>query len=237
MACKRPDSKAAEAAPPKKALKEFSAPATIMVTVANALTGHILLEERAFDVSGFVLPLRAELGHRPSRPVSLFFGDGGEPLGDDFDASPGAVLKLTAAIGQEPSEEEREGLVRCLQACGVLRVKEEFAGMSEAARDDAEIVKAAVRKDSFCLENASEALRNDKEFILEAVRKAPDCLLYANEAVRQEAFCLMYTSDALRNDKEFMLDAVRENPQCLLYASDALRNDQEFLLEAGIWRL
>ena len=95
------------------------------------------------------------------------------------------------------------------------RARERLAG----ARNDREVVLAAVKDNWLALRYASQALRNNRAVVLTAVSKA--------------GVMLRYASEALKNDCEVVLTAVENNGLALQYVAKPLRFAAAVVVE---WR-
>lgn len=224
--------------------------ASVRVSVIGALNGEQLLPEKAFDCAGCVQSVRAALGHRPSRPVKLLLK--GEQVQDDFVAAEGATLQFAAVVSPGLAEEERIALLQKLRdARGEWQSQAIFQGFSDAAKDDAAVVRAAVQRFGCCLADASAACRGDRALVLEAVRQSGWTLQHAGkacredrdivlEAVRQDGLSLQFAGEACRNDREIVLAALWQNGASLEFAGEACRDDAQILQildlrEADVW--
>jgi hypothetical protein len=86
------------------------------------------------------------------------------------------------------------------------------------AREDRDIVLAAVQKDGLALQHASDEFYNNHD------------IMYA--AVQQNVSALQSASEVLKADRKFMLVAVQQNGEALAYAPENLKADSEIVLAA-----
>jgi hypothetical protein len=111
------------------------------------------------------------------------------------------------------------------------------------AREDRDIVLAAVQKDGRALSYATKELNNNPHILIEAVQQNGLALAYASRelransglvltAMKQNVYALEFAPPELKADKEFMLIAVQLNGYALRYASDRLKNNSEIVLAA-----
>ena len=137
------------------------------------------------------------------------------------------VVLMAVSHGEEPSQFDP---ITALQ----------FA--STTMRADKDVVLAAVKRNGWCLADASEELKADKEVVMAATINSPWSLTYASsalradkefilEVVRHTGYALQYVSDELKADKEVVLVAVRQDADALYYASEQFKADKEFILE------
>jgi hypothetical protein len=91
---------------------------------------------------------------------------------------------------------------------------------SERMRSDKELLNLALERYSydFPLEYASESLKNDKEIILKAINKNSENIAFA--------------SLEIRNDPEVVMKAIKSNGSNFKYISDELKNNKDFILSA-----
>ena len=157
---------------------------TVRVSVIGALAGEELLSARAFDCACCVRHVRAALGHRPSRPVKLFLH--AVQVEDDFVPTAGETLQLSVVISDAITEEERGSLLQQVREARIGDVYDVFRDFSDAAKDDAAVVLAVMRKNCASLRYAGEACRDDNKIVLEAVRKHGASLQYAGKACRDD---------------------------------------------------
>jgi len=115
--------------------------------------------------------------------------------------------------------------------------------LDETAKEDRELVLAAVSRCGGALAHASEALRADREVVLVALGRDPLALGFAAPslqgdrkvvlvAVRSCGQALQHASEALRNDPEVVLAAMGNSWRALEHASPELRSDRSFVLSA-----
>jgi hypothetical protein len=111
------------------------------------------------------------------------------------------------------------------------------------AREDRDIVLAAVQKDGLALAYASRELNNNTDILIAAVQQNGLALAYASRelransglvltAMKQNVYALELAPPELKDNKEFMLIAVQLNGYALRYASDRLKNNSEIVLAA-----
>lgn len=120
---------------------------------------------------------------------------------------------------------------------------------TEAARCDAEVVLAAVRRHGEALRHAHERLRADTAIVLEAVRQNGSALRYADEALTADREVVLaaisaapggcfdgdklrFAHESLRADRAVVLAAVSHFGSSLEYASTSLKADKEVVLSA-----
>jgi hypothetical protein len=111
------------------------------------------------------------------------------------------------------------------------------------AREDREIVLAAVTQNGLAFRQASIELKADREIFLAAVKQNIYALSWASEelkadskfmlaAVQQNGLTLRYALDDLRKDKEIVSVAVQQNREALKFASNKLKKGNKFMLTA-----
>lgn len=221
--------------------------ATAQVRCTSALSGEVLLPTTSLPCVGLPQRVRALLGSRPSRPVTIFLN--GAVVDEELSVASDGHVELTAAIGDALTPDERQGLMQKLDDAEDSEAEDAalcdvFAGFSAAARDDTALVLAAVRKDGYCLPHASPLCQNDREVVLAAVQQTSWTLRYAGAAckndkevvlvaVQRNGMVLQYASEALRNDKEVVLAAVARSPDSIRFASEACQHDPEIQRAAG----
>jgi len=221
--------------------------ATAHVRVVNAISGEEILPEVAVSCADLATNVRSLLGSRPSRPATLFHNCTNV---EHVQAAPGDRLQLVACIGMGLSQDDRAQRLQELQDADAGsdfdsddsdHVRQVFAAFSEVERDEAELVSAAVQRDSRCLESASEQCRDDRNIVSAAVRQYSDdgsrIPSYAWEfagghmhfrwrvpaAVHIQGGALMYAGEACRHDKNVVLAAVRQNGYALMHACEAFK--------------
>ena len=121
--------------------------------------------------------------------------------------------------------------------------------VSDDLKDDAELVKASVQKESNFFRYASDRLRHDREFVLDLLKHcqhAWQVLLIADERFRDDEEMILaiaaesghsaiYASERLMSDRAFVLQvlSVSENTMFILqYALDQFRDDEEMVTTA-----
>ena len=204
----------------------------VAVCVTGALSGEQLLAKAPFPRLDTVERVKAVLGSRASRSVTLFYGGG--KVEDDFDADSDDV-HFTATVAHPLSTQEREALAQ-----GGL---EEFATWPAAAQDDREIIMAAAANTDPCsscsdpwLQHASPACRDDEAVVVSVVTVQPCSLEHASErlrdgptavlaALKQDGDALRYASPGLRDDKLVVSSAVVQDGMALQHASTRLCQD------------
>ena len=116
---------------------------------------------------------------------------------------------------------------------------------SDKIKDDAEVVKAAVKENVHAFEYASARLKDHRNFVLELVNTPGNyddslaiALYYASDkikddaevvkaAVKENVHAFEYASARLKDDKTFVLELMNQNVEAFDYASDNLKNDPE----------
>ena len=119
--------------------------------------------------------------------------------------------------------------------CAALSVSSsQFEHVSEALRDDRDVVLAAAQSPSV-LRTASARLRDDKEVVLRCVSSSGN-VAHASERLRGDGEVAIHAaadasfrhvSEELRNDPAFMLGAVRREAFSLQYATAAVCDNGE----------
>lgn len=89
--------------------------------------------------------------------------------------------------------------------------------VSDALKNDKEVVMKSLEVDGAVLEDASESLQNDKEVVMFAVQVP----------YHGEDYALYYASNALQNDKDVVMASINNNGPSYELASEALRADPE----------
>ena len=113
----------------------------------------------------------------------------------------------------------------------------------EKAKEEREVVLAAVAQHGFALQDANVSLKKDKKVVLAAVAQDGRALAYADEslkkdkevvlaAVAQDGEAIYYAFESLKKDKEVVLAAVAQYGWALEYADESLKKDKEFVLAA-----
>jgi len=116
-------------------------------------------------------------------------------------------------------------------------------GAPPEARENSEVLLAAIRQDGDCLDLASPELKNDRSFILAAVAQVsvkghalhfvPPVFQADREvvmvAVAQSPDSLQFASPEFRADREVVTIAVKKSSLALAHASEELREDRELL--------
>ena len=155
------------------------------VRVASAIAGTELLSQTVFPCEDVVQRVLEALGSRPSRAATLFLN--GKPV-HHLEIAPGDRVDFTAVISNALTEEERLALVEVFahhldrdRALGF------FAHLSDGAKDDPVVAKAAAVCNGGTLEFASTACKNDEEIVLAAVRNYSFALRHASDACRGQA--------------------------------------------------
>lgn len=111
------------------------------------------------------------------------------------------------------------------------------------AKDDKEVMRAAVLNQWHALQFASDRLRDDSEVVLAAVSKNGHALQYASPrlkdnkevvlaAVLQSDYAYWFASERMRDDKVIMLQAVSKNGFTLRIASQRLQDDDDVVRAA-----
>lgn len=173
------------------------------IRVVNALSGEQMLAETAMPCDEIPGHVRAALGSRPSRPVTLFHNG---CLVNDFRAAPGERVELTATVAEALTAEDRAQFLQALAKARwpelgadgsvFFSCRRRFRAFPEAARDDAELVLAAVRRDGGCLRFASWRCRSDKQIV--------------HAAVQQDGFALECAALVCKHDRELVLEAAEQ---------------------------
>ena len=210
----------------KRERRAYHAPwdtvASASVRVSNGVSGLEILPWTRISSVRVLSTLHVLLGSRPSRPVTLFHC--GRVVDPHYSVPDGALIELTATIGDALSFEERDVLVLALTRMA-HRASTIFQDFSHAARDDRALVLHAVGVDPDCLEFASLLLRNDRVIVLVAV-----C-----HSTGGRGALLEFASASLRNDRALVLAAlanVDHGQSCLQYVSEELRMDKALVLFA-----
>lgn len=112
-----------------------------------------------------------------------------------------------------------------------------------AAKDDFDVMSAAVQKQWQCHRHASAELLRDFEFLLQLLHAEPASLQFlgpeaSNDkklvlaAVSNRGFALCAASEDLKADIDVVLTAVKQNPDSLQFASHSMRANKDIVLEA-----
>lgn len=115
--------------------------------------------------------------------------------------------------------------------------------VANAARNDREVVLAAVQQDGEMLRNASEELRSDRQFVLDLLKQGVNVLGHVSEELRNDEevvlaavqLCggaLEHASEEQQNDRKIVLVAVMQDGAALEHASQRLRNERHVVLAA-----
>ena len=186
----------------------------------SAVSGRELLPMTCFPCAKIVDSILAALGSRASRPVMLFHN--GEIANQDFQVASDAHVELAAVVVDAVTPEDRDRFLQALEhweGSPHMQSATIFEKFSEAARDDKEIVLAAVNNDSFCLRFVSEILKHDKDVVL--------------AAVRQRGLGLLFAGEGLKDNREIVLTAVQHEGRALEWAGHTCKNDKEIVLAAA----
>ena len=95
-----------------------------------------------------------------------------------------------------------------------------MSNLTENARDNKEVMLAAINENGSAFKYGSERMRSDKELLNLALER------YSYD------FPLEYASPALQNDKEIILKAMNKNSENIKFASPEIRNDPEVVMES-----
>ena len=120
------------------------------------------------------------VGSRPSQLVKLFHKGA---LVEEVKAAMGERVDLTAAICEVLGPEERERLMRKLDNAGGMALRM-LESVSDAARDDKEVVLAAVQQDGRDLRFAGPTCKDDREIVIAAMEQDATNLEFAGEACK-----------------------------------------------------
>lgn len=113
-------------------------------------------------------------------------------------------------------------------------------GAPSEAKNDLEVVLAAVRQNGHALQHASEAMQNHRDVVIAAVRQDGYAIEHASPelradrdialvAVQQYGLAIEYLSAGLRADRDLVMIAVKQDCVALVHASQELRTDAELL--------
>lgn len=113
----------------------------------------------------------------------------------------------------------------------------------QAAREDREVVLAAVARDGRSLRFASRELQADREVVLAAIAQSSDSFAFASSALRADrrvvltaiakcGMALQHAAAELRADREIALKAVTSIGFALEHVSPELQVDREVVLTA-----
>jgi len=118
------------------------------------------------------------------------------------------------------SNEDRLFYLRELSFCKrYSHLEEMFAGLSEAARADEELVLHAIGQDAHLLRHAHRSARANKTIVLKAIDQIGDALEFADPS--------------LQADRQVALRAAQQNRRSIRFADISLRADASFIIEAG----
>lgn len=168
---------------------------------------------------------------------------------------PGTFLcSLATAAGEEEEERvlelqlirrppEHLTWMRQLATTSGRGTREVLRGLPAGAREDREVVLAAVAADGLALEQVAAELQADRDVVLAAVSQNGCALKHAVAALRadrevvlvaaaQSGFAFRRADEALRADREVVLAAVKAQGCALEGASEELRADREVVLAA-----
>ena len=95
-----------------------------------------------------------------------------------------------------------------------------MSNLTENARDNKEIMLAAINENGSAFKYASERMRSDKELLNLALER------YSYD------FPLEYASLELKNDKEIILKAINKDSENIKFASPEIRNDPEVVMKS-----
>lgn len=226
-----------------------------LTRVTSAISGDTLLLER-MPTWKIVPRLKRALGDRPSVPWTLLHK--GTCAADDFVVPPSkrqrgkrphlaSALEFTATRGLALSHEDRAGLVEQLTGVSQPQVLDIFATFSEAARDDCELVTAAVRINKYCLEEASTLCQADEgivmaaidhedgqRILIEACESLHDSSAFMRKAAKRHVRSLSYLSCRLMRDRAFMLTVVMDTGVLLPQYHGRWLGDGDFMLSAMV---
>mmetsp|Transcript_15078 Transcript_15078/g.32470 ORF Transcript_15078/g.32470 Transcript_15078/m.32470 type:complete len:444 (-) Transcript_15078:127-1458(-) len=158
---------------------------------------------------------------------------------------------MPRAFGTASAEEEKNKLIELAQFLSEGRIGRdlqqeywmEFRSASPEARNDKDVVMAAVSMDGMLLRWASDEQCDDLEVVTTAVKKSPWVLQHASARVRASREAVLQTvqghgravkfaSDELRGDRDVIMAALRMDGHAFQHASEELRSDKDFVLEA-----
>lgn len=115
--------------------------------------------------------------------------------------------------------------------------------VSEAMRNNRDVVLAAVETRGTMLVSASPELKADREIVTAAVTNDGDAFWAADEAYRNDAeivklaasknpLMLHYATLEVRNDRDVVLEVVRHQPAALRFAGPIPRDDKDVVMAA-----
>eukprot|EP00929_Paragymnodinium_shiwhaense_P114649 TRINITY_DN83103_c0_g1_i1.p1 TRINITY_DN83103_c0_g1~~TRINITY_DN83103_c0_g1_i1.p1 ORF type:complete len:1422 (+),score=343.70 TRINITY_DN83103_c0_g1_i1:249-4514(+) len=144
---------------------------------------------------------------------------------------------VVAALPEVLTPEKQEALMR-VKADG-----RHLKALSEDMRQDADVVKAAVRSHGLALAYAPEPMRRDRDVVGAAVRAHGLALACAAKelradphivlkAVRSHGLALHHAEKELRSHREIVMAAVESHGLALQYASEELCGDRSLVLAA-----
>ena len=204
-----------------------------------SVANHAGMEEKCHTESSLIDKTAFDLLYR------LLEQDGVLPLSDEFYTA----MKWTNEL--QPGQSKMDwmlGLCRRItmqRNAMILKVSRRYLSQSDPAwaKDDKEVMRAAVLNQWHGLQFASDRLRDDREVVLAAISKNGHALQFASDrlkdnkevvlaAVSENEFAYWFASERLRDDKVFMLQAVSNNGFTLRIASQRLQDDDDVVRAA-----
>jgi hypothetical protein len=212
-------------------------PGDVVSVTVRGLAGDLLCGPVSFERASLVAELRRLV--RTKHPTSGRIQVGlclGDALLQDEDSVHGEDIECTAAFQLKPRLLAK-ARARCIVNLGngKQEVRQRFASLPQAAREDPDILSAAILRCPEVAHDVDCVLWSDRDFFLEA---PPWMLRFASaevqsdyevvlRAVQQDGDLLQLVDEKLRSDRGLVLEAVRQNGAAIQHADEHLRRDCE----------
>lgn len=181
----------------------------------------------------FHLPDPEEVGEAKFKDIREFVSNNKSRIYDVLAIFPNALRYAPAEVLKD-----RQLILSALPADNYL-----VKYLSEALRDDPDIIMAASGKYFASLEFASQRLREDPVFVKQMINKNGENICFSAEWMRAEREFVLAASPAgtrifkflpeyFRDDEEIILTMLKDNGYALEKASERLRLDKNFNLKA-----
>jgi len=126
----------------------------------------------------------------------------------------------------------------------------EFKNVDSSFKDNKDIIKAAISKNSKLYETLDANLKKDKDILIEAIKGDPKNSFspssqfeFADESLKKDrevvlsaskinGFILKFVDESFKKDKEIVLEAVKQSPLVFEEIDDTLKEDKDIIIEA-----
>lgn len=117
--------------------------------------------------------------------------------------------------------------------------------LSEAEKDDKELMMIAVNSNGLNLSYCSDGLKDDEDIVMTAIKDKPKAIAHASPRLKENeniittalaqetrVSILCHFSDRIKDDPHYVKLAISNNAMNLYYASTRLKNDRKIVLAA-----